>query len=138
MTATPSSPFAFPFRGFDADAFAGLFPNQDSMGTLARGAMEASTASTRASVKGLQEAGQAVMGHLKQQMTLSVETGKKLSEAGTLSEAMTVQTGFVKSAFENNLKGFNDLSEVYADTLREAFAPLAKQAKTVAKKAADA
>lgn len=138
MTATPSSPFAFPFRGFDTDAFAGLFPNQDSMGTLARGAMEASTASTRASVKGMQEAGQAVMDHLKQQMALSVETGKKLSEAGTLSEAMTVQTGFVKSAFENNLKGFNELSEVYADTMRETFAPLAKQAKKVAKKAADA
>lgn len=135
MTATSSSPFAFPFRAFDADAFAGFFPNQDSMGTLARGAVEASTASTRASVKGFQEAGQMMMDHLKEQMALSVETGKKLSEAGTLSEAMTVQTGFVKSAFENNLKGFGELSEVYAETMREAFAPLAKQAKKAAKSA---
>lgn len=138
MTATPSSPFTFPFKAFDSEAFAGFFPNQDSMGTLARGAMEASTASTRASVKGMQEAGQALMDHMKQQMALSVETGKKLSEAGTLQEAMTVQTGYVKTAFENNLKGFSELSEVYAETLREAFAPLAKQAKKAAKSTAAA
>lgn len=138
MTETTSSPFAFPFRGFDANAIANFLPNQDAVGTLARGAMEASTASTRASVKGMQEVGQTMLDHLKQQIALSVETGKKLSEAGTLSEAMTVQTGFVKSAFENNLKGFNELSEVYADTLREAFAPLAKQAKKAAKSAASA
>lgn len=134
MTTTPSS-FAFPFRAFDSEAFANFLPNQDSMGTLARGAMEASTASTRASVKGMQEVGQTMMDHLKQQMALTVETGKKLSEAGTLSEAMTVQTGFVKSAFENNLKGFGELSELYAETMREAFAPLAKQAKKAVKSA---
>ena len=138
MTETTSSPFAFPFRGFDADAFANILPNQDAMGTLTRGAMEASTASTRASVKGMQEVGQTMMDHFKQQIALTVETGKKLSEAGTLSETMSVQTSFVKSAFENNLKGFNELSEVYADTLREAFAPLAKQAKKTAKSAASA
>nr|WP_070960118.1 phasin family protein [Hyphomonas sp. Mor2] len=138
MTETPSSPFNFPFGAFDKDAFADFFPNQDSMGTLARGAVEASTASTRASVKGLQEAGQTVMDHMKQQIALSVETGKKLSESGTFQEALTVQTGFVKSAFENNLKGFSELSEVYADTMREAFAPLAKQAKKAAKSTASA
>jgi len=135
MTATPSTPFAFPFPKFDTDAFASFMPNTDSMGTMARGAMEASTASTRASVKGMQEASTSLMAHLKSQMALSVETGKKLSEAGTLSEAMSVQTSFVKSAFENNLKGFGELSEVYAETMREAFAPLAKQAKAAAKSA---
>lgn len=138
MTETTSSPFAFPFRGFDAEAIANFLPNQDAMGTLARGAVEASTASTRASVKGMQDVGQTMMDHLKQQIALTVETGKKLSEAGTLSETMSVQTGFVKSAFENNLRGFNELSEVYVDTMREAFAPLAKQAKKAAKSAARA
>ena len=48
---------------------------------------------------------------------------------------MTIQTGYVKSAFENNLKGFGELSELYAETMREAFAPLAKQAKKAAKSA---
>lgn len=135
MTASSSSPFAFPFRPFDTEAFASFMPNTDSMGSMARGAMEASTASTRASVKGMQEVGQTLMGHLKEQMTLSVETTKKLSEAGTMSEAVTIQTGFVKSAFENNLKGFGELSELYAETMREAFAPLAKQAKKAVKSA---
>lgn len=72
------------------------------------------------------------MSNLKEQMTLSVETGKKLSEADTVAGAMTIQAGFVKSAFENNVKSFGELSEVYTDTLREAFAPLAKQAKKAA------
>jgi len=135
MTATSSSPFSFPFRGFDSDAFSGLIPDQDALGTFTRGAMEASSASTRASVKGMQETGQAIMGQLKQQISLSVETGKKLSEAGTFSEAMTVQTDFVKSAFENHINGFNELADLYTETLSEAIAPLAKQAKKAAKKA---
>lgn len=103
------------------------------MGTLARGAMEASTASTRASVKGMQDAGQTMMAHLKEQMNLSVETGKKLADVGSIEDAMGIQTRFMKSAFENNLKGFGELSELYAETMREAFAPLAKQAKKATK-----
>lgn len=134
MTAT-TSPFTFPFGTFNPEAFSSFLPDTDSMGTLARGAMEASTASTRASVKGMQEAGQAMMAHAKQQMNLSVETGKKLAEAASFEDALSIQTGFMKSAFENNLKGFTELSEVYAETLRDAFAPLAKQAKKAAKSA---
>ncbi|MEM7330373.1 MAG: phasin family protein [Pseudomonadota bacterium] len=132
MTAT-ASPFTFPFAAFNSDAFANFFPDTDSMGSLARGAMEASTASTRASVKGMQDAGQTMMAHAKQQMSLSVETGRKLAEAGSLEDALSIQTNFMKSAFENNFKGFSELSEVYTETLRDAFAPLAKQAKKAAK-----
>mgnify|MGYP001791180555 FL=1 len=134
MTAA-ASPFTFPFSTFNTDAFSNFFPDTDSVGSLARGAMEASTASTRASVKGMQEASQAMMAHMKQQMTLSVETGKKLAEAESLEDAMGIQTKYLKSAFENNLKGFNELSEVYTETLRDAFAPLAKQAKKASKSA---
>lgn len=133
MTTATSTPFTFPFAAFNRDAFSSFFPESDSMGSLARGAMEASTASTRASVKGMQDASQTVMAHVKEQMNLSVETGKKLAEAGSLEDAMTIQTRYLKSAFENNLKGFSELSELYADTMREAFAPLAKQAKKAAK-----
>ena len=68
-------------------------------------------------------------------MNLSVETGKKLAEAASLEDALSIQTGYMKSAFENNLKGFTELSEVYTETLRDAFAPLAKQAKKAAKNA---
>mmetsp|Transcript_23511 Transcript_23511/g.30072 ORF Transcript_23511/g.30072 Transcript_23511/m.30072 type:complete len:139 (-) Transcript_23511:130-546(-) len=135
MTSAASSPFSFPFSAFKTDAFPGFFPESDSMSALARGAMEASTASTRASVKGMQDAGQTMMAHFKEQMSLSVETGKKLAEAGSLEDAMTIQTRFVKSAFENNLKGFSELSELYAETMREAFSPIAKQAKKAAKSA---
>jgi phasin family protein len=96
--------------------------------------MEASTASTRATVKGMQEAGQTMMSQMKERMTLSVETGKKLSEAASLEEAMSIQASFMKTAFEANMKGFSEITELYSETMREAFAPLAKQAKKSAKK----
>ncbi len=134
MTAA-SSPFTFPFSAFNPDTFTNVFTDNDSMGALTRGAMEASTASTRASVKGMQDVGQTMMAHMKQQMTLSVETSKQLAEADSLEAAMRIQTGFMKSAFENNLKGFNEMSELCTETLRETFAPLAKQAKKAAKSA---
>ncbi len=134
MTAT-STPFAFPFKAFNTDAFTSAFTDNDSMNALTRGAMEASTASTRASMKGMQDVGQTMMTHMKQQMTLSVETSKKFAEAESFEAAMRIQSSFMKSAFENNLKGFSEMSELYADTLREAFAPLAKQAKKAAKSA---
>ncbi|MDJ0922673.1 MAG: phasin family protein [Henriciella sp.] len=133
MTAS-TSPFNMPFSPFNTDTFKSMFPMPDSMGSLARDAMEASTESTRASVKGMQDAGSAMMSQLKKQMTLSVETGKQLSEATTLEDAMEIQTAYVKKAVEANIKGFTELSELYADTLRETFAPLAKQAKKATKK----
>lgn len=134
MTAT-TSPFTFPFGTFNTDAFSQYFSDTDSMGAFARGAMEASTESTRASVKGMQEVGQAMMAHMKQQMNLSVETGKKLAEVGSFEDALSIQTNFMKSSFENSLKGFSEVSEVYTETMRDAFAPLAKQAKKAAKRA---
>ncbi|MEL7041236.1 MAG: phasin family protein [Pseudomonadota bacterium] len=133
MTAATPTPFAFPFNSFNADSFTSFFGDTEPMGAFARGAMVASTESTRASVKGMQDAGQTMMAHLKDQMTLSVETGKKLADAQSIEDAMTIQTGFVKKAFENNLRSFSELTELYADTMREAFAPLAKQAKKAAK-----
>lgn len=133
MTTT-TSPFSNAFASFSPEAMAGFFPQSDAMGTLTRGAMEASTASTRATVKGMQEAGQTMMSQMKERMTLSVETGKKLSEAASLEEAMSIQASFMKTAFEANMKGFSEITELYSETMREAFAPLAKQAKKSAKK----
>ena len=134
MTTT-TSPFSNAFASFTPEAMAGFFPQSDSMGTLTRSAVEASTASARASIKGMQEAGQSMMSQMKEQMTLSVETGKKLSEVSSLDEAMKIQAGFMKSTFEANMKGFTALTELYTETIREAFAPLAKQAKKAAKSA---
>lgn len=134
MTAT-TSPFKMPFSAFNTDALKSMFPMPDSMGSLARDAMEASTASTRASVKGMQDAGAAMMTQMKKQVTLSVETGKQLSEVATIEDAMKIQTAYMKQAVETNIKGFSELSELYAETMRETLAPLAKQVKKAAKTA---
>ena len=127
--------FSMPFQGFNADAFSKMFAMPDSMGSTARETMAASTQSVRASAKGLQDAGSVVMRQLKDHAEMSTEMGKKLADAGSVQDAMQIHAGYVKSSVEANMKGFTELSTLYADTLREAFAPLAKQAKKASKSA---
>ena len=126
MTTTSSLPFSFPF---DKEVLSRFSPFVDSAGTFARGAYEATSASTRASMKGMQEVGQTMVAQLKDQVSLTVETGKKLTEARSFDTAMSIQSDYVKSAFEKNVKNFNDLSDLYTDTLIEALAPITQQVK---------
>lgn len=127
--------FQMPFASFDPEMMTRYFPMNDSMGSYARDAVNATTESTRASMKGLQDVSTAMMSQMKEQMSLGVETSKKLTETTSVEDAISVQAGYMKSAFEAGVKNFTDLSELYADTMREAFAPLAKQAKKSAKAA---
>ncbi|MEL7547363.1 MAG: phasin family protein [Pseudomonadota bacterium] len=121
------------FPMFNTDMFTNFFPMPDQMNGFAKQAMEASTESTRASVKGMQEVGSTMMSHMKEQMTLTAETQKKLSEVSSLEDAMSIQASYMKAAVEANIKGFSELSELYADTMRECFAPIAKTAKKASK-----
>ena len=133
MTTTSSSPFGFSFRGFEPEAFLKFFPSADTVRSYAREAVEASTDSTRASVKGMQDAGQTLVDLVREQVSLSVETGKKLSGVGSIQDAVDLQTEFVKSSFDTNVRGFNELADVYTDTLIGAVNPFVKQAKKAAK-----
>lgn len=135
MNAT-TMPFNMPT--FDPQMFAGFFPMPDTMSSFAKGAMQASTESTRVSVKGMQDVTSTMMVQMKEQMTLGVETTKKISEAESVQDAMALQAGYMKAAFEANMKNFTALTELYSETMRGAFAPLAKQAKKAAKTAAKA
>jgi len=121
------------FPMFNTDMFANFFPMPDQMNGFAKHAMEASTESTRASVKGMQEVSSTMMSHMKEQMNLSVETQKKLAEVSSLEDAMSIQANYMKAAVEANIKGFSEISELYADTMREFFAPIVKSAKKASK-----
>lgn len=127
--------FSSPFQQFDVENFSKFFAVPDSVSDFARETMSVGTESTRASVKGMQDAGSTVMRQMKDQVTLSVETGKKLADAASIEDAVSIQSAYVKSAIEANMKGFTELSTLYADTFREAYAPLAKKTKKVVKKA---
>ncbi len=123
------------FTAFSPENFTKFMPLPESMNTLAQNAVSASTESTRASFKGMQEAGTTIARQAKDQVALTVETGKKISEVASFEDAMALQASYVKSAFEANIKNFSELSELYTDTMLEAFAPIAKQAKKAAKAA---
>lgn len=133
--ASTSTQFKMPFTTMSPDMFANMFQAPDGFGDMAREAMEATTASTRASVKGMQDVGGAMLSQMKAQMALSVEAGKKMSDVKSLEDVMTLQADYVKSAMEANMKGFTHLSGLYADAMRETFAPIAK---TMQKAKADA
>lgn len=130
---TNTMPFQMPFASFDPEALTKMFPMNGSVGNYARDAVNTTTESTRASMKGMQEVSAAVMAQMKEQISLSVETGQKLAQTTSMQDAMAIQAGYMKSAFEVGMKNFSELSELYADTIRDAFAPIAKQAKKSAK-----
>lgn len=135
MTSSKSSAFKFPFSSFDSETLSKYLPKAESVSAFAKETLEASSASTRASVKGMQDAGQSMAEHVKSQFDLSVETGKKLVKADSLQDAFSIQSGYVKSAFEKNVQNFNDMSDLFVDTFAEALAPFAKQTKKVTKAA---
>lgn len=126
--------FTMPFQAFNTDAFTKLFAVPESMSTFARDSVAASTKSTQASVKGFQDVSSTMMRQLKDHVTLSVETGKKFADVDSVESAFEVQSAYLKSAVEANMKGFTELTGLISDTMTEAFAPIAKQATKAAKK----
>ncbi len=122
-----------PYQMFTGENFAKMFPLPETMGSFARDAVDAGSESALASAKGLHEAGTALLDQITSQVNLSVETSKKIADAGSLEGAMAVQAGYVKSVTETTLKGFNTLSELYSGAFRDAMAPLATQVKKAAK-----
>jgi len=132
-------PFPTPFETLTPDMFSKFFAmpgamNSDSIGALARETMAASTQSTRASVKGLQDTGSALLRQINERTALSVKTGKKLADITSPEDAVAVHADYIRASIEANMKGLSELSTLYADTVREAFMPLAKSTKKPAKK----
>jgi len=130
-----SAPFTQSFGGFSAEKLSNFFPAGDQVNSLAHHAMETSTNSAQATFKGAQEASQLVIGHMNKQMGLCTETMQKLSSVRSLDDAISLQTQYVSSALDHALNNFSALSELYTDTLREAFAPVSRQARKAARQA---
>lgn len=127
--------FTSPFQSFNADTFTKFFTVPDSMSSFARESMAATTKSTQASVKGFQDVSTTVLRQFKDQVTLSVETGKKLADVDSVESAFEVQSAYVKSAVEANMKGFTELAGLVSDTMAEALAPIAQQTAKATKTA---
>ncbi len=123
------------FPAFNTDAFSKYFTTPDSFNAMARETIAAGNESTRLSMKGMQTAGATMLRQMKDQVALSVETGKKVSETSSLEDAMALQVSYLQSSLEAGMKGLTELSEQVTGTFREAVSPLMEQATKLSKTA---
>jgi len=95
---------------------------------------EGISAATQASAKGAQEINTRAMAFFQDAMATGMEASKSVTAAKSLQEAMELQAGFAKSAFEVYMRQFGEMASLYAATLKEASAPLNAHAGTVVEK----
>ena len=121
---------ASPFASMTPDAFMKAFP----FGDMSKDAMSASTESAKVSVKGFQDASAMVLSQARERMSATVESGKALAGAKTVEEAMSIQSDFFQSSMKAHVDSLSELTTLYTNTMKEAFAPFAAQAKAAAEK----
>jgi len=123
--STSQNPFGLPFTSFSPDAFAKFVPTMmDPFNAMTRDAFNANDDRTKASLKSMQDMGTSMMAGWKKHVALSMETGKKLSSADSIEDAMAIQAGYLKSCYEANIKSASEMTKLYTDTMRTAFAPI--------------
>ncbi|MEN0077878.1 MAG: phasin family protein [Pseudomonadota bacterium] len=104
------------------------------MTELSREGFTAATASAQASAKGAQEINTRAMAYLQESMASGMEVSKSVSTAKSLQEAMELQATYAKSTFDTYMKQVGEMAGLYADTMRQASAPLNAHAGTMVEK----
>lgn len=104
------------------------------MTELSRDGMTAATACAQASAKGAQEINARALAFFQDATAMGVEATKTVSSAKSVQEAMELQAGFAKTAFDTYMKNFGEMASLYAATMKEAAAPLNAHAGTVVEK----
>lgn len=104
------------------------------MTELSRGGMTAATASAQASAKGAQEINARAMAFFQDAAAMGMEATKTVTSAKSVHEAMELQAGFAKTAFDAYMKNLGEMAGLYAATMKEAAAPLNAHAGSVVEK----
>jgi phasin family protein len=86
--------------------------------------LEAVIASVTAATKGAESLGARAMAYSKKSMEDQVAAAKSLAAAKSVQEAIELQTGFAKSAFEGYVAEVTKMSETVAASMKEAVAPI--------------
>lgn len=94
------------------------------MNAHSRKNLEAMVASATAAAKGVETVGARAMAFSKKSMEGQIAAAKALSSAKSIQEAVELQTGFAKTAFETYVAEMNELSEITSASVKEALSPI--------------
>jgi phasin family protein len=97
------------------------------MNTYSKKNLEAVVASMTAATKGAESLGASVMAYSKKSVEDQVAAAKSLAGAKSVQEAIELQTGFAKSAFEAYVAEVTKMSETVAASMKEAAAPISER-----------
>ena len=97
-------------------------------GELQKQNLDAMAESTRAATKGMETISSHAAAYSREAFEKGVEAARSVTSAQSVQEAMELQTGYTKSAFEAYLEEMNTLTGMFASMVREASAPLNSQA----------
>jgi phasin family protein len=86
--------------------------------------LEALIASMTAAAKGAETVGQRAMAFSKKSMEGQIAAAKALSSVKSIQEAVELQTGFAKSAFETYVAEVNEISEITSASVKDAMSPI--------------
>jgi hypothetical protein len=108
-------------------------PFSENLSELSRANMEAMAQSLQATSKGFNEMGTKLMGYMQANIQRNLETARTLSAVKSLEDLSLLQD-VTKTGFEAYVGQMNELSSLFATTLKEASAPLNSQAGAIVEK----
>jgi phasin family protein len=86
--------------------------------------IEAMIAAATAAAKGAETLGARAMAFSKKSMEDQVAAAKALASAKSIQEAVELQTGFAKTAFETIVAEVNEVSETVSTSVKETLTPI--------------
>jgi phasin family protein len=86
--------------------------------------LEALVASATAAAKGAETVGARAMAFSKKSMEDQIAAAKALATAKSIQEAVELQTGFAKSAFETLVAEVNEMNELTSTSVKDVFSPI--------------
>jgi phasin family protein len=90
---------------------------------------EAVMKSAAAAGKGVETINNEFYAYAKQSLEDSIAAGKAMLGAKSVHEAIELQTGFAKSAFENYVAELTKFNRLFTATAKDSFAPLESRAQ---------
>ena len=111
-------------NGAFKDSFEKSLAALNEMNAHSKKNLEAIVASMTAAAKGAETVGARYMAFSRKAMEEHVAAAKALASAKSIQEAVELQTGFAKGAFESVIAEVTELSEIASASVKDAMSPI--------------
>jgi phasin family protein len=97
--------------------------------------LEALIASATAAAKGVETVGTRAVAFSKKSVENQIAAAKALAAAKSIQEAVELQTGYAKSAFETYVAEVNEISEITSASVKDALTPINERVTAIVERA---